>query len=203
MIEIDATTSTAVAVFSNFGQSAFEGIEYSPSLGGIFIASGNTTAATNRLFLLNNSYAAIASNLNTGILDGDTLFLDGHGGLNLLDTNNPYNGWQRNLITNPFTSISITPNGLQNSFTMPDVDAAWKADENALFLTRTTSLARIVGPNNLFAVGPYGGGTNITGIAVGPPIPEPTTAAVVVLGSTCVTRRRRRAPAADLGMRTN
>lgn len=190
LIEIDASTSTAAAVVHGIPSTAFEGIEYSPSLGGIVVAYGNTTAATGQLALLDNGYNLINNNSNTGIPDADTLFLDGAGGLNLLDPNNPYNGWQRNLITNPFGSISINVNGLQNSFLPTDPDAAWKADEANLFLTRTTSLARIVGPNNLFAVGPYGSGINITGIAVGPPIPEPAFAGVLLLA---VLARRRRA----------
>lgn len=194
LIEIDATTSTAAAVVHGIPTTAFEGVEYSAPLGGFVVSYGTTTNATGRLALLNNGYGLINMNANTGLPDGDTLFLDSTGGLNVLDSNNPYNLWQRNLITNPFGVTTITPNGLQNSFLATDTDAAWKADEGNLFLTRTTSLARIVGPNNLFNVGPYGGGVNITGIAVGPRIPEPASISLVVaaaVGATALRPKRR------------
>jgi hypothetical protein len=190
LIEIDAVNSTATAVVHGIPTTAFEGVEYSSSLGGLVVSYGPSTNATGRLALLDNGYNLINNNPNTGLPDGDTLFLDGAGGLNVLDSNNPYNGWQRNLITNPFGVTTITPNGLQNPFVATDPDAAWKADEGNLFLTRTTSLARIVGPNNIFGVGPYGGGVSITGIAVGPPIPEPASLGPVVLVAALAARLR-------------
>jgi hypothetical protein len=190
LIEIDALGLTASSVVHGIPASAFEGIEYSSSLGGLVVSYGANTNVTGRLALLDNGYNLINNNPSTGLPDGDTLFLDGAGGLNVLDSNNPYNGWQRNLITNPFGATSINVNGAQNPFLATDTDAAWKADEGNLFLTRTTSLARIVGPNNIFAVGPYGGGVNITGIAVGPPIPEPGSLALVAIGVVATALRR-------------
>jgi hypothetical protein len=190
LIEIDPN-GAASAVVHGIPGAAFEGVEYSASLGGVVVSYGNSTLATGRLALLNNSYALINNNASTGLPDGDTLFLDGTGGLNVLDPNNPFNGWQRNLITNPFGAINITPNGLQNPFLASDTDAAWKADESTLFLTRTNALWRIVGPNNLFSVGSYGSGINITGIAVGPPIPEPMTVGLSgLMGAVGLLRRR-------------
>lgn len=181
LIEIDAAGALASAPVHGIPTTAFEGIEYSASLGGFVVSYGTTTNATGKLALLDNGYSLINNNANTGLPDGDTLFLDSAGGLNVLDSNNPYNGFQRNLITNPFGATAISVNGASNPFTAADTDAAWKADEGNLFLTRTTSLARIVGPNNLFTVGSYGPGINITGIAVGPPIPEPGTMGVLTL----------------------
>jgi hypothetical protein len=190
LIEIDAVTQTAAAVAHGIPGTAFEGIEYMPSLGGTVVSYGNSTTATGKLALLNSSYSLINNNPSTGITDGDTLFLDSTGALNLLDSNNPYGGWQRNTITNPFGAISINVNGASNPFTGTDFDLAWKADEAKLFLTRQTSLARIVGPNNIFSVGSYGSGIQITGIAVGPPIPEPTV--ISAFGAAALFVRRRR-----------
>jgi hypothetical protein len=191
LIEIDAVNSTASAVVHGIPTTAFEGIEYSASLGGFVVSYGPSTNTTGRLALLGNGYNLINNNPNTGLPDGDTLFLDGNGGLNVLDPNNPYNAWQRNLITNPFGATTITVNGLQNPFVAADCDAAWKGDEGNLFLTRTTSLARIIGPNNIFNVGAYGGGISITGIAVGPPIPQPTSLALFIIAAAATIRRRR------------
>ncbi len=191
LIQIDANSSTAAAVVHGIPTSAFEGIEYSAPLGGIVVSYGPSTAATGRLALLDSGYNLIDNNASTGLPDGDTLFLDGTGGLNVLDSNNPYGGWQRNLITNPFGAISITVNGAQNPFLATDTDAAWKADESTLFLARQSTLARIVGPNNLFTVGPYGSGINITGIAVGPRIPEPASLALLAVAAGFLLRRRR------------
>jgi hypothetical protein len=182
----------AAAVVHGIPTTAFEGIEYSAPLGGYVVSYGATTNATGRLALLDNGYNLINNNANTGLPDGDTLFLDGSAGLNVLDSNNPYNGFQRNLITNPFGSISITVNGAQNPFVATDTDCAWKADEASLFLTRTSSLARIVGPNNIFNVGAYGIGVSITGLAVGPPIPEPAAIGVLGIGAALALARRRR-----------
>ena len=192
LIEIDAVTSTASAVVHGIPTTAFEGIEYSASLGGFVVSYGNSTNTTGSLALLDNGYNLSNMNANTGLPDGDTLFLDGNGGLNVLDSNNPYNGFQRNLITNPFGATVINFAGFSNPYQATDTDAAWKADEGNLFLTRTSSLARIVGPNNLFTVGPYGGGITITGIAVGPPIPAPATVGLLgALGAAALRRRRR------------
>lgn len=193
LIEIDPVTSTAAAVVHGIPTTAFEGIEYSASLGGFVVSYGNTTNATGRLALLDNGYNLVNNNPNTGLPDGDTLFLDGNGGLNVLDSNNPYNGFQRNLITNPFGATVITFNGFSNPYQATDTDAAWKADEGNLFLTRTSSLARIVGPNNLVTVGPYGLGISITGIAVGPPIPAPASLCLLAVAGAVAPRRRGRA----------
>lgn len=192
LIEIDAFSSTAAAVVHGIPTTAFEGIEYSASLGGLVVSYGPSTNATGRLALLNGSYNLINNNANTGLPDGDTLFLDGTGALNVLDPNNPYNAWQRNLINNPFGATTITVAGFSNPFAVTDVDAAWKADEGNLFLTQTTSLARIVGPNNIFTVGPYGGGITITGIAVGPPIPAPASLGLLAVAGAMALRRRGR-----------
>ncbi len=190
LIEIDPVGLTAAAVVHGIPTNAFEGIEYSAPLGGFVVSYGINTNATGRLALLDNGYNLINNNANTGLPDGDTLFLDSAGGLHVLDPNNPYNSWQHNLITNPFGAISINPSGFSNPFQTTDVDAAWKGDEAKLFLTQTTSLARIVGPNNIFSVGPYGGGITITGIAVGPAIPAP--ASLALLAAAVVLRRRAR-----------
>ncbi|MCC6661806.1 MAG: hypothetical protein IT437_13075 [Phycisphaerales bacterium] len=192
LIEIDATTFTAAAVVHGIPTSAFEGVEYSASLGGFVVSYGTTTGATGRLALLDNGYTLINNNPSTGLPDGDTLFLDGTGALNVLDPNNPYNGWQRNLINNPFGATSIVVAGGSNPFAATDADCAWKADESRLFLTQTTSLARIVGPNNIFSVGPYGPGISITGIAVGPPIPAPASLCLLAAAGAVTLLRGRR-----------
>lgn len=192
LIEIDAVSQTAVAVVNGIPTTAFEGIEYSAALGGVVVSYGTSTLATGKFALLDNGYNLINNNAATGISDGDSIYVDSAGALVMMDSNNPHLGWQRNTIINPFGAITINPNGLSNPYTASDYDFAWKADESRLFLTRQTSLATVVGPNNIFAVGPYGGGTNITGIAVGPPIPEPASLLFASCAALGLTSRRRR-----------
>lgn len=190
LIEIDAANQTASAVVHGIPTPFFEGIEYDPSLGGVVVSYGPGSSFSGRLALLDNSYALINNQPTTGIVDGDTLFVDGLARLNVLDPDDPSGSppFQRNVISNPFAAITLAPAGFSNPFTTSDKDAAWKADENRLFLTQTTSLAYIVGPNNIFSIGSFGG-AGITGIAVAPVIPEPATLAV--LASLAVLSGRR------------
>jgi hypothetical protein len=191
LIEIDAASQTAAAVVHGIPTGFFEGIEYAPSLGGVVVSYGPGSSFSGRLALLDSSYALIGNQPTTGIVDGDTLFVDGLARLNVLDPDDPSGSppFQRNVISNPFASISLAPAGFSNPFTTSDKDAAWKADENRLFLTQTTSLAYIVGPNNIFSIGSFGG-AGITGIAVAPVIPEP--ASIVIVGSVAFLTLRRR-----------
>jgi hypothetical protein len=191
LIEIDATTSTAAAVVHGIPTNFFEGIEYSAALGGIVVSYGPGGNFSGRLALLDSSYNLIANNPSTGMLDCDTLYVDSAGALNMLDTNHPHGGWQRNSIANPFGSISINVNGPSNPYAFTDTDFAWKADIGRLYLSRQSQLSHVVGPNNIFTIGAYGGAA-ITGLAVGPnpSVPEPTAAAVALIA--CVATRRRR-----------
>jgi hypothetical protein len=190
LVELDAVNQTASAIAHGIPTAFFEGIEYDSSLGGLVVSYGPGSSFSGKLALLDNSYALIANQPTTGIVDGDTLFVDGLGRLNVLDADDPSGAppFQRNVITNPFGAISLATAGFSNPFITADKDAAWKSDENRLFLTRTNSLAYIVGPNNIFAIGSYG--TNITGIAVAPVIPEPASCVVVASAVLLAWRRR-------------
>lgn len=197
MIEIDLVGSTANIVSTGISTSYFEGLDYSASLGGLVVSHGPGGFFSGSLSLLDNSYNLLNSNNATGLADGDCLFLDGTGALNALDTNNPTGGFQRNRIVNPFGANTNVATGLNNFVAGKDYDAAWKADEGRLFLTRFDSLATFDNANTITGVGSYGthaDGTaiGITGIAVGRPVPEPASFLGLLGGAGALLRRRNR-----------
>lgn len=197
LVEINRNTSSAMVVSTGIPSQFFEGIEYSAALGGVAVSHGPGGFFSGKLALLNNSYGLISNNASTGMADGDTLFVDSAGDLNVLDTNNPTLGFQRNVINNPFGSISFSGVGANMWTSGIDYDLAWKQDENKLFLTQRYNLA-IVNPSSTaitgvgsFGVNAMGVVNEITGIAVAP-VPEPSTWLALGLGSLVLLRRRRR-----------
>ena len=197
MIEIDLVGSTATIVSTGIPATFFEGLDYSASLGGMVVSHGPGGNFTNKLSLLDNSYNLLNVQGTTGLADADCLFLDGSGALNVLDTNNLTGNFQRNRINNPFGALSLTGTGANNFVSGKDFDAAWKADEGRLFLTRFDSLATFDNANNITSVGSYGihaDGTliGITGIAAGRPVPEPASFLGLLGGAGVLLRRRNR-----------
>ena len=200
LVEIDATAMTATVVSHGIpnGSSStpyFEGLEYMASMGGVVVSYGPGGFFSGNLALLNTSgYGLLNNNAATGIPDGDVIFMDGTGALNVMDTNNPYSGNMRNRITSPFSGIGITPWG-SNMFSATDSDFAWKQDEGRLFLTQGGNLATVnAASTTITFVGSYGVATsgapiNITGLAT-KPVPEPATLAALGIGATALMRRR-------------
>lgn len=192
LIEIDAVAQTATVMANQIPASFFEGLEYSAALGGLVVSYG-ANSLTGQLALLNNSYNLIANNSATGLADGDCLFTDGSGALNVLDANNPTGGFQRNIILNPFGAIGLSGVAANTFSISGDIDLAWKGDESRLFLTRLTSLATVGAGNAITNVGSFGAGSDgtpffMTGIAA---IPAPGAAAILGLGGMMSARRRR------------
>lgn len=201
LVEIDAVAQTATVVSTGIPSAYFEGLEWSGAQGGLVISHGNGGFFSGKLALLNNTYGLISNQATTGMTDGDQVFLDGSGDLNIVDDN--FNaGWQRNKIFNPFGSITSSNYGNNiYSFAGSDVDYdhAWKVDENKLFLTRLNSLATVNAAGTLISpIGSYGAGADgtliqIRGITSARVVPEPASAVALLTGAVLLLRRRRNA----------
>ena len=174
------------------GTPYFEGLEYSAAAGGLVVSFGQGGFFTGQLALLNPVGYGLLNSTAQLVADGDTLFLDGSGDLNFVDTNNPTNGFMRNKIGSPFGANTLTGFGL-NMFGAGDADFAWKADEGKLFLDNGNQLAIVnAASTTITVVGPFGApGTTIaiTGLAADA-VPEP--ASMLALGAGCALLARRR-----------
>jgi len=199
LIEIDANAQTATVVSHGIPSNYFEGIEYSAAEGGLAVSYGPGGFYSGNLALLNDTtYSLIANNASTTLPDGDTLFVDATGSLNVMDTNNPgLNGFMRNRFTNPFGASTIAGVGA-NMYNAVDADFAYKTDEGRLFVTEQTTLGFVNDPTStvITTVGGYGANSNGTafrmlGLAA-KPVPEPATLAGIGLGILGSLRRRKR-----------
>lgn len=197
LVEIDPVAQTATTVVNGIPNAYFEGLEYMPSLGGVVVSHGGGGFFTGSIALLNPvTYGLVSTGAIPGAGDSDIIFMDGTGALNYLDANNPNsNGFQRNVINNPFGAMSVT--GVANNtfnFAGGEPDLAWKADEGRLFLSQLTQLSTVGALNGITTVGPYGVNSagapiQITGLAA---VPEPGTMAALGLGALALLRRRRK-----------
>jgi hypothetical protein len=195
LVEIDHGAQTATTVAHGIPNAYFSGLEYMASLGGVVVSHGPGGFMTGSIALLNPAtYGLMATGAIPGAPDSDIIFMDGTGALNYLDANQPNaNGFQRNIINNPFGVMSVTGYGANPFIAARDWDLAWKGDESRLFLTQDTWLSTVGAGNVITTVGPYGvtaGGTpiEITGLAV----PEPGALIVLGAGALALLRRRRK-----------
>ncbi|MBI5707897.1 MAG: PEP-CTERM sorting domain-containing protein [Armatimonadetes bacterium] len=196
LVEIDAGAQTATTVSHGIPNAYFEGLEYMSSLGGVVVSHGPGGFFTGSIALLNPiTYGLISTGAVPGASDSDIIFDDGTGAVNTIDANNPNsNGWQRNIINNPFGAMSVT--GIANNTFNPaggEPDLAWKANESRLFLSQLTQLSTVGALNAISGVGAYGTSSlgtpiEVTGIAA---VPEPATMAVLGLGALAAIRKRR------------
>src|SRR5262249_3394617 len=130
------------------------------------------------------------------LFDGDTVFTDSTGALNVMDSNNlAPNGFMRNRINSPFGASSLSGVGA-NMYGGVDSDFAYKADEGRLFVTEQSTLAEVNDPasNLITTIGSYGTSSSGTpfrmlGIAA-KPVPEPASLSVIGLGVAALLRRR-------------
>lgn len=197
LVEIDLGAQTATVMshgipLNGSGNSYFEGTEYMASLGGLVVSYGPGGFWTDRLALLNASGYGLLNNTAPILADGDVVFMDGTGALNVMDSNNPTAGFMRNRILTPFTTPTLVGHGL-NMFTGTDYDFAWKSDEGRLFLTQGNMLSEVNAASTVISqIGMYGVAgvpVNITGIAA---VPEPATFASIGIGALALLRRRKR-----------
>lgn len=198
LVEIDLGAQTATVVShgipnNSSGTPYFEGLEYMSSLGGLVISHGQGGFYTGQLALLNPSGYGLLSNTSQILADGDVVFMDGTGALNVMDSNNPTGGFMRNTVTNPFGTPVISGYG-SNMFAALDSDLAWKSDEGRLFLTQGSFLSEVNAASTVITpIGSYGNAgvhVGITGIAA--VVPEPGTIFAVGAGTAALLRRRRR-----------
>lgn len=201
LVEINPFSNTATVVSTGIPSAFFEGIEWSGGHGGLVVSHGPGGFFSGSLALLNNSYGLISNNNATGMGDGDNLFLDGSGDLNLVDDN--FNaGAHRNKLFNPFGVYSSATYG-SNIYSFAgfdvDYDHAWKVDENRLFLTRLNSLAWVNAAGTaITSIGGYGASTDgtliqIRGITAARVVPEPGSFIALGLGGLALIRSRKKA----------
>lgn len=199
LIELDLGAQTATIVgtgipINSMGTPYFEGLEYMASQGGIVISHGPGGFFTGQLALLNPLGYGMLNTTGALLNDGDTVFMDGTGALNVLDSNNPTGGFMRNRVTGLFGTNTLTGFGL-NMFAAGDTDLAWKADEGRLFLTQGNFLSEVNAASTVITpIGQYGapGSTQtITGLAA-VPVPEPASFIAVGAGAILLMRRKRR-----------
>lgn len=197
LIEIDLGATTATPVSHGIpnngsGTPYFEGLEYMASEGGIVISNGPGGFYTDKLALLNPSGYGLLANTSPILADGDVVFMDGTGALNVMDSNNPTGGFMRNMVATPFGTPVLSGYGL-NMFAAGDSDFAWKSDEGRLFLTQGNMLSEVNASSTLITpIGMYGNAgvqVEITGLAA---VPEPATLISVGIGALALLRRKRK-----------
>lgn len=198
LLQVDPVLQTTSVIGTSFS-GLMEGVEYSSALNRIVVTWGTTTFITNQFAFLNPSGYASTVNATPGHADGDTLFTDANGDLNLLDTNNPTNGRQRNIVNNP-QGPGTTYTGVGSNFwsiASPVVDLAYKSDDANLYATTITTLSTVNGASTaLNTIGNYGGVNGaiiqMRGLAVASqPVPEPATFVLGAAGLAAAIRRRR------------
>ncbi len=199
LVELDLGAQTGTVVSTGIpnnssGTPYFEGLEYMASLGGLVVSHGIGGFYTGQLGLLNPVGYGLLNTTGMILADADTVFMDGSGDLNVLDTNNPTGGFMRNKIFSPF-GLNTTVGYGSNMFSATDSDLAWKGDEGRLFLTQGTSLSTVNSlSTSITSVGSYGivnsDGSlgTITGLAA---VPEPGSLLATMLGAALLIRRRR------------
>lgn len=189
---MSATTVSNGIPLNSSGTPYFEGLEYMASLGGIVVSYGQGGFWTGQLALLDPTNYSLLSNTGQILNDGDVVFMDGTGALNVMDSNNPTSGFMRNIVTSPFGTPVLSGFGA-NMFAANDSDLAWKADEGRLFLTQGSLLSEVNAPSTVITpIGSYNNAgfvTNITGIAA---VPEPATFLGIGVGLATLMRRRRK-----------
>jgi len=173
LITLDPITNVIGFPVTGIPTSYFEGLVWSPVLGGLVVSYGNNNF-TNSLALLGPNFELLSSNFIATGLDMDTLFTSGTGyALNKLDTNNSWAGFYRHIISNPFGSPSLQPVGT-NFWQTTDYDATWYPGLNRIYVTRGTSLAYVNATNDgmvhvgNFPLQNYPSNWTMRGLAFGP-----------------------------------
>lgn len=166
LITIDPITFQTSAPVTGITTGYMEGVEYCANLGGLVVSYGNNYYTKN-LGLLDVGYdLAASSTFYETDFDMDTVFQDKYLQVNILDTNNHIDEYDRHWVINPFNNP--VRQGFNGSYGATDYDVARHPGLERLYVTRGTSLGYVNDPNpGVIPVGGYGG-YDVRAIAYGP-----------------------------------